>query len=110
MPTPSLPLPRRRALALFATAAVFSASACGGASSSDKPGSSGTLRTLSLPIQGSPPSFDITQINLGQGSYIWGAVYDTLLYNDLRNVVTHVDSVLADLKANPRKYINLEIF
>ena len=35
---------------------------------------------------------------------------DTLLYNDLRNVVTHVDSVLADLKANPRKYINLSIF
>ena len=35
---------------------------------------------------------------------------DTLLYNELRNVVTHVDSVLADLKANPRKYINLSIF
>jgi phospholipid/cholesterol/gamma-HCH transport system substrate-binding protein len=35
---------------------------------------------------------------------------DTLLYNDLRHVVTHVDSVLADLKANPRKYINLSIF
>jgi len=35
---------------------------------------------------------------------------DTLLYNDLRKVVVQVDSVLADLKANPRKYINLSIF
>ena len=35
---------------------------------------------------------------------------DTLLYNDLRKVVTQVDSVLLDLKANPRKYINLSIF
>ena len=35
---------------------------------------------------------------------------DTLLYSDLRKVVVQVDSVLADLKANPRKYINLSIF
>jgi phospholipid/cholesterol/gamma-HCH transport system substrate-binding protein len=35
---------------------------------------------------------------------------DTLLYNDLRMLVGQVDSVLVDLKANPRKYINLSIF
>jgi phospholipid/cholesterol/gamma-HCH transport system substrate-binding protein len=35
---------------------------------------------------------------------------DTLLYRDLRAVVGQVDSVLVDLKANPRKYINLSIF
>jgi phospholipid/cholesterol/gamma-HCH transport system substrate-binding protein len=35
---------------------------------------------------------------------------DTLLYKDLRGLVTQADSVLADLKANPRKYINLSIF
>jgi phospholipid/cholesterol/gamma-HCH transport system substrate-binding protein len=35
---------------------------------------------------------------------------DTLLYRDLRGLVTQADSVLADLKANPRKYINLKIF
>jgi phospholipid/cholesterol/gamma-HCH transport system substrate-binding protein len=35
---------------------------------------------------------------------------DTLLYNDLRNVVTHVDSVIADLKANPRKYLKFSVF
>ena len=35
---------------------------------------------------------------------------DTLLYHDLRGLVTQADSVLADLKKNPRKYINLKIF
>jgi len=35
---------------------------------------------------------------------------DTLLYSDLRKLVGQVDTVLVDLKANPRKYINLSIF
>jgi phospholipid/cholesterol/gamma-HCH transport system substrate-binding protein len=35
---------------------------------------------------------------------------DTLLYRDIRGLVTQADSVLADLKANPKKYINLRIF
>lgn len=35
---------------------------------------------------------------------------DTLLYRDLRNLVGRVDSLTADFKKNPRKYINLEIF
>lgn len=35
---------------------------------------------------------------------------DTLLYGDLRSLVTQADSVLADLKKNPKKYINLSIF
>ena len=35
---------------------------------------------------------------------------DSLLYRDLRGLVTQADSVLADLKKNPRKYINLSIF
>ena len=35
---------------------------------------------------------------------------DSLLYADLRRLVTRVDSVTADFKKNPRRYINLEIF
>jgi phospholipid/cholesterol/gamma-HCH transport system substrate-binding protein len=35
---------------------------------------------------------------------------DTLLYSDLRAAVHRVDSLIADFKANPRKYINLRIF
>jgi phospholipid/cholesterol/gamma-HCH transport system substrate-binding protein len=35
---------------------------------------------------------------------------DTLLYSDLRAVVHRADSLMADIKRNPRKYINLSIF
>jgi phospholipid/cholesterol/gamma-HCH transport system substrate-binding protein len=35
---------------------------------------------------------------------------DPQLYNDLRSLVTRVDSLTADFKKNPRRYINLEIF
>lgn len=35
---------------------------------------------------------------------------DTLLYADLRRLVMHTDSILIDLKNNPRKYINLRVF
>ena len=35
---------------------------------------------------------------------------DTLLYGDMRRVMMSVDSLMADFKRNPRKYINLTIF
>ena len=35
---------------------------------------------------------------------------DTLLYSDMRRVMASVDSLMADFKKNPRKYINLTIF
>ena len=35
---------------------------------------------------------------------------DTLLYSDIRRLVTTTDSLMADFKKNPRKYINLTIF
>jgi phospholipid/cholesterol/gamma-HCH transport system substrate-binding protein len=35
---------------------------------------------------------------------------DPGLYNDLRRLTTRLDSVTADFKKNPRRYINLEIF
>ena len=34
----------------------------------------------------------------------------SLLYTDMRHLVAQADSLLADFKANPRKYINLRIF
>jgi phospholipid/cholesterol/gamma-HCH transport system substrate-binding protein len=48
-------------------------------------------------------------IERGEGN-VGKLVKDTLLYRDLRGLVTQADSVLADLKKNPRKYINLSIF
>jgi phospholipid/cholesterol/gamma-HCH transport system substrate-binding protein len=35
---------------------------------------------------------------------------DSLLYKDIRHTVASLDSLLADFKANPKKYINLRIF
>ena len=48
-------------------------------------------------------------IERGEGT-VGKFMKDTLLYRDLRGLVTQADSVLADLKANPMKYINLRIF
>jgi phospholipid/cholesterol/gamma-HCH transport system substrate-binding protein len=35
---------------------------------------------------------------------------DTLLYRDARNLLTRVDSLVADFQRNPKKYINLRVF
>ena len=48
-------------------------------------------------------------IERGEGN-VGKLMKDTLLYADLRRLVSQADSVLADLKANPKKYINLRIF
>jgi phospholipid/cholesterol/gamma-HCH transport system substrate-binding protein len=37
-------------------------------------------------------------------------INDPALYNQLTVLVTRLDSLTADIKKNPRKYINLEIF
>ncbi|XVQ14489.1 ABC transporter substrate-binding protein [Spirillospora sp. CA-255316] len=73
---------RRRSRMVAATAAaatLLPAAACGGGESSDSPSSSDKL---SISIQGPPSSFDLTRIDAGQASYIWSALYDTLLYTD----------------------------
>jgi phospholipid/cholesterol/gamma-HCH transport system substrate-binding protein len=51
----------------------------------------------------------VSGIQRGEGN-VGKLMKDTLLYADLRRLVIQADSVLADLKANPRKYINLSIF
>ena len=51
----------------------------------------------------------LTRLEKGEGT-AGKLLADTLLYRDLRNLVGRVDSLTADFKKNPRKYINLEIF
>jgi phospholipid/cholesterol/gamma-HCH transport system substrate-binding protein len=51
----------------------------------------------------------LARLEAGQGT-AGKLLSDTLLYSDLRRVVQHVDSLMADIKKNPRKYINLKIF
>ena len=51
----------------------------------------------------------LAKLNTGEGS-AGKLLTDTLLYRDLRNLVSSVDSLMTDFKKNPRKYINLSIF
>ena len=51
----------------------------------------------------------LAKLDNGQGT-AGKLLTDTLLYQDLRNVVGRVDSLTADFKKNPKKYINLRIF
>lgn len=51
----------------------------------------------------------LAKLDNGQGT-AGKLLTDTLLYQDLRNVVGRVDSLTADFKAHPKKYINLRIF
>lgn len=51
----------------------------------------------------------LTRLEEGQGT-AGKLLTDTLLYADLRRLVTRVDSLTLDFQQNPRKYINLSIF
>lgn len=51
----------------------------------------------------------LARIERGEGT-AGKMLTDTLLYSDMRRVMANVDSLMADFKANPRKYINLTIF
>ncbi|HEY4217096.1 MAG TPA: MlaD family protein [Gemmatimonadaceae bacterium] len=51
----------------------------------------------------------LAQIQNGNGT-LGKLATDTLLYSDMRHLLQRADSLLADIKANPRKYINLKIF
>jgi phospholipid/cholesterol/gamma-HCH transport system substrate-binding protein len=49
------------------------------------------------------------QAQTGNGT-VGKLLSDTLLYTDVRKVIAQMDSLLADVKKNPGKYINLRIF
>ncbi len=51
----------------------------------------------------------LAQAQHGNGT-IGKLMTDSLLYTDMRRLLQQADSLLADMKANPRKYINLKIF
>lgn len=51
----------------------------------------------------------LVQIEHGNGT-IGKLMSDSLLYTDTRRLLTRVDSLVADFKANPKKYINVRIF
>jgi phospholipid/cholesterol/gamma-HCH transport system substrate-binding protein len=51
----------------------------------------------------------LAKLNSGEGT-AGKLLTDTLLYSNMKNLVARMDSLTADIKKNPRKYINLEIF
>jgi phospholipid/cholesterol/gamma-HCH transport system substrate-binding protein len=51
----------------------------------------------------------VAKANAGTGS-VGMMLNDPGAYNDVRALIQHMDSLLADVKKNPRKYINLSIF
>jgi len=51
----------------------------------------------------------LDKVQAGNGT-IGKLMTDTLLYSDIRHLVQTSDSLMADFKKNPRKYINLKIF
>jgi phospholipid/cholesterol/gamma-HCH transport system substrate-binding protein len=51
----------------------------------------------------------IDQMQRGQGT-IGKLTADTMLYADMRRTILGLDSLFADLKANPRKYFNFSVF
>lgn len=51
----------------------------------------------------------LAKVESGEGTAA-KLINDPGLYNDLRKVLTRVDSLTADFKKNPKRYINLEIF
>lgn len=51
----------------------------------------------------------IAKANNGPGS-VGLALNDPGAYNDVRALIQHMDSIMVDLKKNPKRYINLSIF
>jgi phospholipid/cholesterol/gamma-HCH transport system substrate-binding protein len=51
----------------------------------------------------------LARLDRGEGS-AGKLLTDTLLYRDVRNLVGRMDSLVADIKKNPKKYINVRIF
>ena len=56
-------------------------------------------------------SLNLTMSRLERGEGTAGKLLsDTLLYNDVRRLVTRLDSVTADFKRDPRRYIKFSVF
>jgi phospholipid/cholesterol/gamma-HCH transport system substrate-binding protein len=72
---------------------------------------SANLNAMSAALTAAVRRLDSLLVGLEAGRGTAGKLLsDTLLYADLRATIQRVDSLVADIKRNPRKYINLTIF
>ena len=51
----------------------------------------------------------IAKANSGPGT-VGLALNDPGAYNDIRSLIQHMDSLLVDIKKNPKRYINIKVF
>jgi phospholipid/cholesterol/gamma-HCH transport system substrate-binding protein len=72
---------------------------------------SANIDTLTLRLSSNTTQLQalLARMERGEGT-IGKLMTDTLLYRDARNLLTRMDSLVADFQRNPRKYINLQIF
>ncbi len=74
-------------------------------------GTAGSVTALASDLHETTLKLNITlaKLNEGQGS-AGKLLSDAQLYDNVRGLVTRLDSLTADFKRNPRKYIKLSIF
>ena len=70
-----------------------------------------SINTLATDLRETSSKLTATldKVNNGPGSMA-KLMNDPALYGDVRSLVTRLDSLTADFKRNPRKYIKLSIF
>ncbi|MEO5588241.1 MAG: MlaD family protein, partial [Gemmatimonadaceae bacterium] len=72
---------------------------------------SANMASLSADFQQTSAKLDsiVTKVNSGSGT-VGLALSDPGAYNDVRALIQGMDSLMADVKKNPKRYINLSIF
>lgn len=81
--------PTRAAAIAVAATIVATLTACGSGDTSGTEGeSNGSDAEMTMAVQAPPNSFDPAQLHDGQQRYLWGALYDTLLFSDTTGEVT----------------------
>ncbi len=72
---------------------------------------SANMATLTADFRQTSMKLDsiINKVNTGTGT-VGLALNDPGAYNDIRSLISHMDSIMVDLKRNPRRYISLKVF
>ncbi|HLA91627.1 MAG TPA: MlaD family protein [Gemmatimonadaceae bacterium] len=69
------------------------------------------VKTLAADLKETTARLNVTLAKVNEGSGTMAKLMnDSTLYHDVRSLTTRLDSLIADFKKNPRKYIKLSIF
>jgi phospholipid/cholesterol/gamma-HCH transport system substrate-binding protein len=72
---------------------------------------SANMAAMSADLKETSAKLDVilAKVDSGSGS-VAKALNDPGVYNDMRGVLARIDSLVADVKRNPRRYINVSVF